>query len=201
MLNEDGSMSDDYNMYVSYLESIVTKLRAESASIKDIQEAERRLNSFKGKNVQFLVGGVTSSDRENTKAAVEDAVFNCKSAAKYGVGYGANFMAYSTIQDMLAKDPSNEYIKILCRAYTDLLYILYDIRKDEDFTTLREGFKENGCPMNIRTHEYDHKVLSSIRSDVVILETIQHILMNMFTCNQYLVQTPNHNIYIAEDRD
>jgi hypothetical protein len=26
-------------------------------------------------------------------------------------------------------------------------------------------------------------------------------LMNMFTCNQYLVQTPNHNVYIAENRD
>ena len=47
--------------------------------------------------IDFLVGGITIADRNNLKASVEDAVLNCRSAAKYGVGYGANFMAYKNI--------------------------------------------------------------------------------------------------------
>ena len=49
------------------------------------------------------------------------------------------------------------------------------------------------------TNEYDGKVLSSIKSDIVILETIKKILTLMFTCNQYLVQDPMHNIYAKDD--
>lgn len=208
MTNPDGTLSDEYNSYVNYLQSIVDKLRTESAKVREIQEAERRLNSFKGKNVQFLVGGITTSDRENTKAAVEDAVFNCRSAAKYGVGYGANYMAYSAIKELFhgANSKDKEYYNIIYRAYINLISILYDslLDKEDDIDYLDDFLDHmdaNGCPLNIRTGEYDHKVLSSIRSDVIILETIQHILMNMFTCNQYLVQTPNHNVYIAENRD
>jgi hypothetical protein len=206
MTNPDGSKSDTYNTYVNYLQSIVDQKRAESGSVREIQEAERRLNGFKGKSVEFMVGGVTASDRENLKAAVEDAVFNCKSASKNGVGYGANYMAFMAVKESLdslgSEDDTNvEYLRILYLAYCDLLRILYDIKSEDEFDTLIEDFDMQGCPKNIRSGEYDHKVLSSIKSDVIILDTISHILMNMYTCNQYLTQTVNHNIYIAEDRD
>ena len=52
--------------------------------------------------------------------------------------------------------------------------------------------------MNIRTNAYDGKVLSSIKSDVIVLDTIDKILSLMYTTNQYLVQTPAHNIYQKE---
>ena len=54
--------------------------------------------------------------------------------------------------------------------------------------------------MNIATNEFDKKVLSSIKSDVIILETIEKILTLMYTCNQYLVQDPLHNSYIANEK-
>lgn len=206
MLNEDGSYSDDYNMYVNYLQGIVDKMRAENGTIKEIQEAERRLNSFKGKSVDYLVGGITNSDKLNLKASIEDAVFNCKSAAKYGVGYGANYMAFKVLTEMMSEIESkghtdeSVFVEILYSAYVKLISILYNKHNEVELEELKQQLEYNDGPLNIRTNEYDGKVLSSIRSDIVILDTIDHILMRMFTCNQYLVQTPVHNVYIDHSK-
>ena len=55
--------------------------------------------------------------------------------------------------------------------------------------------KDSG-PMNLVTGEYDKTALSSIQSDIVVLETISKIVSLMFTCNQFIVPNPVHNIYI-----
>ena len=52
------------------------------------------------------------------------------------------------------------------------------------------------APMNVRTGKIDASVKSSIKTDVAILKTISKILTLMYTCNQYLVQTPMHNKYV-----
>ena len=198
MFNEDGEYSDEYNSMIKFLETQVTKLKNENAPLTKIADAKRRLNSFKGNMIDFLVGGITMSDKNNIKAAVEDAVLNCRSAVKYGVGYGANFMAFSTINEM-SKEPeyiSNPIIRILFSAYANIYSILYG---EDSCEIINNALNEYHCPLNIRTNEYDGLVLSSIKSDIVILETINKILTLMYTCNQYLVQTPVHNIYIADE--
>ena len=91
-------------------------------------------------------------------------------------------------------------LNILYDAYKDLEYRLYSCFGDKTNYIVSKSLSE-GNPMNIRTKEYDKSVLSSIRSDEVILDTIEKILSLMFTCNQYLVQTPMHNIYTADLRD
>ena len=196
MFNEDGSYSDEYNMIVKYLETQVEKAKAENAGITEIAAMKRRLNSFKGSMVDFLVGGITTSDKFNTKASLEDAVLNCRSAVKDGVGYGANFMALSVLSEMKNdKEISDPIVDILYDAYVEIYKILYG----NQYRDVIEGGLKEGCPLNIRTNEYDHKVLSSIRSDITILETIDKILTLMFTCNQYLVQAPVYNIYCADE--
>lgn len=201
MFNDDGSYSDEYNTMVTYLKTEIEKCEAEDAGVEATARAKRRYNSFKGNMVDFLIGGITLSDRNNLKASVEDAVLNCRSAALNGVGYGANYMAYSVISEMKdeANYSGNAIVSALYDAYKELLTILYS----KSFSSLdTEGILvnciKNGCPLNIRTNEYDGKVLSSIKSDVIILETINKILSLMFTTNQYLVQTPMHNIYMAD---
>lgn len=206
MFDENGNYSEDYNMLINYLETQVTKLKNEDAGINEISKAKRRLNSLKGCMIDFLVGGVTLADRNNLKASVEDAVLNCKSAASNGVGYGANFMALQAITDRAmfnienAVTETNPIFRILFHAYMELTKILYNKSYSEDeINNIIETSLAKGCPLNIATNEYDGKVLSSIRSDVVILETINKILTLMFTCNQYLIQTPAHNIYVADE--
>lgn len=202
MFNETGEYSEEYLSMLSYLETQVEKAKNENEGIDVISEAKRRLNCFKGNMVDYLIGGMTLSDRNNLKASVEDAVLNCRSAAINGVGYGANYMAFLTLNEMIHEAPysSDVFVRILFDAYKELIEILYgksyttkEIEEDIIPTSISKG-----CPLNIRTNEYDGNVLSSIKSDVIILETIDKILTLMFTCNQYLVQTPAHNIYIAD---
>lgn len=203
MFNEDGSYSDEYNAMLSYLKTQIEKCKNEDAGVEATARAKRRYNCFKGNMVDFLIGGITLSDRNNLKAAVEDAVLNCRSAALNGVGYGANYMAFSVLTEMKneAKYSGDAVVGILYDAYEMLLKILYG--KSYNYVDVEDIIASsinNGCPLNIRTNEYDKKVLSSIRSDIVILETISKILSLMFITNQYLVQTPAHNVYIADER-
>lgn len=192
MFDENGNYSKDYNMMLNYLESQVEKAKNENQGIREIARLKRRLNSFKGKMADFLVGGITTSDKLNLKAAADDAVLNCRSAVKDGVGYGANFMALSTLHKMKQEQKyPNPIINSLYDAYKDVYKILYG----DEYEKIIEESIANNCPLNIRTNEYDHKVISSIKSDIAILETIDKILTLMFTCNQYLVQAPVCNVY------
>ena len=200
MFNEDGTYSEEYKTMLSYLETQVEKAISENAGIDEIANTKRRLNSFKGNMIDYLIGGLTISDRNNLKASVEDAVLNCRSAALNGVGYGANYMAFLTLNEMINEEEysSDVFIKILHDAYKELVKILYSKSYElKEIDDIISHSIERGCPLNIRTNDYDGKVLSSIKSDIVILETIDKILTLMFTCNQYLVQTPAHNVYIA----
>ena len=203
MFNEAGEYSEEYLSMLSYLETQVDKAKNENEGIDVISEAKRRLNCFKGNMVDYLIGGMTLSDRNNLKASVEDAVLNCRSAAINGVGYGANYMAFLTLNEMIHEAPysSDVFVRILFDAYKELIEILYgkSYTKKEIEEDIIPTSMSKGCPLNIRTNEYDGNVLSSIKSDVIILETIDKILTLMFTCNQYLVQTPAHNIYIADE--
>ena len=202
MFNEDGTYSDEYNNMLTYLQTQVDKAINENDGIEQVARTKRRLNSFKGNMVDFLIGGLTISDRTNLKGSVEDAVLNCRSAAINGVGYGANYMAFSTLNEMRLepKYSGDLMVNILYNAYKNLVSILYSKSYDaNDIDTIINESIKNKCPLNIRTNEYDGKVLSSIKSDTVILETINKILTLMFTTNQYLVQTPAHNIYIGDE--
>ena len=201
MFNEDGTYSEDYKTMLQYLETQIQKAINDDAGVNEIARTKRRYNSFKGNMIDFLIGGVTLSDREALKSSVEDAVLNCRSAATNGVGYGANFMAFSVINEMRrdSKYQNDPIVEILHTAYYNLMKILYEKSFDADQIDdiITNAIKE-GCPLNIRTNAYDHKVLSSIKSDIIVLETIDKILTLMYTTNQYLVQTPAHNIYTRE---
>jgi hypothetical protein len=110
-------------------------------------------------------------------------------------------MAYSVLHEMKEEPEymNDPIVEILYTAYKNLITILYSKSYDkiEVYDILEKSIKE-GCPLNIRTNDYDHTVLSSIKSDIIVLETISKILTLMYTTNQYLVPTPAHNIYEKE---
>ena len=199
MFNEDGSCSNEYDAMLEYLKTQVQKAINEDAGIEQIARAKRRLNSFKGNMVDFLVGGITIADRNNLKAAVEDAVLNCKSAAENGVGYGANFMAFYAVEEeeYNLTDKEQCIFDIIAKSYEKLIYRLYNSCSEN--INVREAMERSlkqEAPMNVRTGKIDASVKSSIKTDVAILKTISKILTLMYTCNQYLVQTPMHNKYV-----
>ena len=197
MFNDDGTYSDKYNMMLNYLSSQIEKATDEGAGINEVATLKRRYNSFKGDMVDFLVGGISLSDREALKSSLEDAVFNVRSAVANGVGYGSNFMAFSTIKELLAKKEyaHDVYLQLLCHAYFELLVCLYKNSFPTRYEDIIKDSLVHNCPLNIRTEEYDHKVLSSIKSDVVILETINKIVTMMYITNQYLLPNVAINAY------
>ena len=204
MLNDDGSYSNDYLSTLAFLENELKKAQENGEGINITGKLKRRINSFKGNMIDLLIGGVSNTDRNNLKASVEDAVLNCRSAAKYGVGYGANYMAFSAIHELLEDDTykGNDIAAIIHNAYTELCATLYGsmVGDYKEGKEIAEKTLEYGSPLNIRTNRFDKTVLSSIRSDIVILDTVTKILTLMFTCNQYLVPTPAHNIYLDEEK-
>jgi len=201
MFDENGEYSGLYLTHLAYLQAQIDKAVKENEGIDVVSRAKRRLNCLKGNMVDFLIGGLTNSDRDNLKASVEDAVLNCRSAAEDGVGYGANYMAYSVLTEMKNEKEYSADIVVntLLDAYERLIRILYGKSySNGEVDQILKNCIVMGCPLNIRTNEYDHKVLSSIKSDVIILETINRILSLMFTTNQYLVQTPMNNVYVLD---
>lgn len=167
---------------------------------------KRRLNSLKTNLVEYLIGGITVTDRDSIRDLVEDAVLNCRSAAANGVGYGANFEAFKVIYEMVneypVKDEKYELIYAIYEAYKAVLKNLYNTVTHNDSVTDEwiERSMVEGMPCNLVTGEYDGKVLCSIETDVAILEAISKVLMVMFTANQALIENPMNNIYLKEDK-
>ena len=162
---------------------------------------KRRLNSLKTNLVEYLIGGITVTDRDSVRDLVEDAVLNCRSAAKNGVGYGANFEAFKVIHEMNMEHAFED--SIMCAiedAYNNALSNLYMTVHDKyDVDLYITESLERGMPLNLATGEFDGKVLCSIETDVAILEAISKVIMVMFTANQALLESPLNNVYLKED--
>lgn len=224
MYNEDGSYSELYNNLVGFLESEISINVADGGDIREVGTLKRRLHSLKSNMVELFVGGITQADRDAVRDLVEDAVLNIRSAAENGVGLGANMSAAIAIRNMAnsARTVANEqsvgitkpwslFDKILFElegAYINLVEILYtgtevdiETSKNEDvtmssFDTLYNHYITNGTLYNIRENIWTTNVKTSIRSDMTILDTVSKIITIMGTCNQFIVPSAAHNIYM-----
>ena len=207
MLNPDGSRTELYNGLITFLEKDLANAQAIGESANVTGRLKRRLHALKSDLVEIIVGGIDQADREALQALIEDSVLNCRSAAKNGVGYGANYMGLEATfnfatPNLLEKDIND----IIYKSYKQLLSILYkdqasvigltDPVNDTPQVAVIDMVILHNQPLNIRTGEYDGKVLSSIESDIIILKTVVKIVSMMATCNQYLTPTPIHNVYV-----
>lgn len=194
MHNEDGELSDTFKTLVSFLESELAKAYEENENANVTGTLKRRINSLKANMVEYLVGGVSASDRDALRDLVEDSVLNCRAAALNGAGYGANFEGLRAAAKL--KDKSLMH-RIIYDAYKELATILYStcVNRERAEGIVTESI-EVGTPFNMRTKEFDNKVLCSITTDVVVLDAISQIITLMFTSNQFLTPTPVQNIYL-----
>lgn len=201
MYNEDGSFSDLYDNLCNFLETEIANLKNEGADIREVGTLKRRLHSLKSNMVEFLVGGITQADRDSLRDLVDDAVLNIRSAAQNGVGFGANISAFKAIHNYI-KDGEVEAELMgrvsyaICEAYDALVETLYN------GTVSIEEIEENakdGLVYNIRDKKWSDNVKTSIMSDIIILDTVSKIISIMATCNQFLVPTAMHNIYVDVD--
>lgn len=193
--------STTYNNIVNFLEAQYRSLSSQGGNVGTLGSLKRQLNAVKSNMVELFIGGISISDRDSLRDLVEDAVLNTRSAAKNGVGYGANTMGFYAITKMLEDrdndDEMSDMLEILLMAYKQTIRSLYTtIFKDDDkvFEDLFKNIiKYKGIPynMNAKNDPYDGKVLTSIESEPMILDTISKIVTIMYTANQAILQAPS----------
>lgn len=213
MYDENGEYSNIYKNHLADMEEQLAGLKEETGNHGEIGVMKRRINAFKANMVEIRVGGVSETDRDSLRDLVEDAVLNCRSAAIDGYGFGANFEALRAFNYLLAQSEKGllpeeidsitngqtyNIYKIMLEAYLNLLSILYrSVAGDptKAYAIAANGIVE-GAPFNIRTKQYDGLVLSSIKSDQIILQAINKILSVVFLTNQFLVEGAEYNKYM-----
>ena len=197
--NEAGEHSEKFNNLLSWLETEYDRAVEEGRSAQERYALKRRITSMKSILIEYFVGGVSIADRDANRALIEDAIKNISSAVINGVGYGASIEGYRASY-MAPKNEDNlveDMIRIIKGAYEEILTILYgsvvsDKKEVEDYITMSiaQG------PLNLRNFKFDKTVLSSIQSDVVILEAISKIVTLMATSTQFILPSPAHNVYL-----
>ena len=204
MYNDDGSYSNLYDNMTAYLEAEIKNATDNGENIRDVGKLKRRLHSLKSNMVELFIGGITESDRDASRDLVEDAVLNLRSAAVNGVGFAGNMSAVKAIEEFdantLVSDLDADVFNIIADAYRQitgiLFYNAFDEKNNETtYGVLAEAIK-NGLTYNIRNKSWGKDVKSSIMSDIIILETVSKIIGMMATCNQFIVPTAMHNIYV-----
>ena len=204
--DEEGNVSEDpiYTAMVNFLQTEIDNCKGtESAS--EIGLLKKRLSALKANMVDYLVGGVTISERDANKDLVEDAIKNCKSASLYGVGRAANFEGLLHSYNLMGEEFEDEIDKdIVCSifdSYYKITKILYGtVCTDKDIiekcieTSIFREFPYNISSGEL-TDEDKQTVKCSIMLDVNILDTLSKIVTMMVTCNQCLLQAPQLNTY------
>lgn len=210
ILEEDSKV---YERLVSFLKAEIKRATEENEDSLTIGRLKKRLNCLEANMIEFLVGGISISDRDALRDLVEDAVLNCASAAENGVGRAANFEGLSAIYSLyLSYSKDTEYFDIkkniaaaILSAYYKAAYILYgSVVEEKDIHNIIVKSLENGEPFNVidlfnayNIDEVEPKqdVLCSIKTDSTILDAISKIITMMVTSNQCLLQSTTLNIY------
>lgn len=205
-IDEEGKrvFSSEYNNLLASLEAQLAQLDTVKESATEVNVLRRRIQSLKCNMVDYLIGGVSYTDRDALKDAVEDAVLNCRSAAKEGIGYAANFeglrAAYevaevtsnlSPIREAVSNAVYKAYANTVARIYVD--YMAVECIEQDD---LIKKLIENNKPIDVTGN--NREVLSSIKTDPTTLQAIVDIVGLMFKTNQFLCPIPDMNTYTAE---
>lgn len=214
-VENEGVHSKEYNNYIAWLKGKLEESeQGGNANAATTGALKRRINSLNANMVEYLVGGISPTDRDADRDLVEDAVLNCRSAAKNGYGRASN------IEGLLASDRLNglyssqlignvsdaEKVKMHLKdtvakayynAYEKLLKLLYGTMmiNDEEIFNIISTIREKGVPYDIRNREFSDKIISSIESDVVVIQSIAKIVSIMVTSNQCLLASPVLNLY------
>lgn len=189
--------SDTFNNLVSFLEAELLRTREETTDSTARLKIRKRLQSLKSNLVEYLVGGVSISDRDSLKDLVEDAILNCRSASKSGVGYASNFEGLRASKKCMDEIKDNPMYRIIHNAYSDILTELYRVSGIAEIKIskiINTSLKENK-PYDIVSGDYSDNIVSSIDTDIYILDGISKIMTLMVTSNQFLCPDFMYNKY------
>ena len=205
---ESGEMKEsaEFTALLDFLDAEIRRQEESGAkATSEVGLLTRRKHALKSNVIELLVGGISPAERDSAKELIEDAILNCRSAAKFGYGFGANYeglaAALAVEEELSYNAGTNEYLYpyagIILDAYKTITCMLYDTvyTHEESKQYLNESMLTAHEPLNLRTGKFDGKVLTSIKSDVAVLNALSRIISIMFTCNQALLMNPALNNY------
>lgn len=196
MYDENGEKTVIYKNLLDYLETELRKETDNGANIREIGTLKRRIHSLKSNMVEYFVGGITMADRDSLRDLIEDAVLNCRSAAINGIGWAANCEALFALHDIVVTEGKKDILTdIIYNAYRNLVITLYKTADSKFSDQSLNKIIEARMPINIRSGKHDSNVVTSIESDMTIMDTVAKIIGIMATCNQFVLPTAMHNVY------
>lgn len=80
--NEKPILSDTYNSIVNFIQAQYNSAASQGGNAGTLGSLKRQLNAIRCNMIEIFVGGISISDRDSLRDLVEDAVLNCRSAAK-----------------------------------------------------------------------------------------------------------------------
>lgn len=191
MRDENGNYTEEYNSLLFFINAELERSIKEGENAQTIGTYRRRLQSLKGNLIDYMIGGISAADRDSDRALIEDAVLNIRSAVNNGYGRAANYEGFNAVKRLCMQE-ENYIAEIILSAYERLLTQLYS---SAGITFDSDMFFDKQLPLNIRTGEFDNKVISSIKTDITILSAISKIVTLMYTSNQFICNDIGSNIY------
>jgi chaperonin GroEL (HSP60 family) len=206
---KDGSHI--YDTLISFLQAEIKNAKEVNEDKAKIGRLKKRLRCLQANMIEYLVGGISVSDRDSLRDLVEDAVKNCASAAENGVGRAANFEGLEAsmhiVKGISAEDSLRKDIAAaIFNAYYEATEILYGtVLSGDDVDAAIVQSLVNGYPFDVMdlidgaedvsTIKPGKNVLCSIETDIQVLDAISKIITIMVTSNQCLLQTTQLNRY------
>lgn len=205
--------SNEYLQIVDYLKTELENAKKDGKSLNTIGEIKRRYNALKANMVDLYIGGATPEERDNRLDFAEDAVLNCRSAAENGYGYAANVEGLRAILSLRSlnktcKDKLHKaIIDVIYNSYLDTIALLYgtatnniveNYKEYKDIiNSIGEEYKDNvktiirnKKPIDVVTNKTSENIISSINSDISILEIISKLITILITCKQFICPLP-----------
>lgn len=196
--------STEYKSLVKWLQDEIDNEVLLGNTSNDTGNFSRRLASLKSNLVDLFIGGSSINDRDQTMALINDAVKNCRSASKYGIGYGANYEGFRASKIVMERytDPDKKKLaQLILNSFTEVIKKLYSSAgySEDEINNIISEMKSEDAPWDIRTNSIakdidgDPTVATSIMTDAIITESMGKLVVLMFGCNQLLTPEATTN--------
>jgi len=189
------------------------KLEENKRSIdNDLYKLEKRKANLKAKIARLFVGGTTELEKDTRKYLMEDSIFACKSALKYGYIPGCNLSICKIIKE-LRNNPDYYWTKeekeLLNIIYNSFFGCFKSMLKNAgiEYNKIKEIFDKcinEKSVFNLKkledeyvdnTFEKDNEttIINSVMTDIMIMKASFSIIGLLVTSNQFLSNMPIYN--------
>lgn len=197
---------DNINSRIKYINDEIEEIKKEENKRNietDIYKLENRRANLQSKIVRLFVGGTTDIEKETRKFLMEDSIFACRSALKYGYVSGGNLTIPKIISryldnlnhDDMEIDPiTTSLYSIVFKSFTDCYRKVLSnsnlfLNDEEIINTVMSCIYE-GKIYNLKTRKFETDnettIINSSMTETMILRTSLSIIGLLSTSNQFI---------------